>query len=76
MDKLNLDCDSYKDEEIENLLKLKKPFTQNDIFNAKRILRNQISSNTSLGSEKQREILFFIDNTNRTIYIIILFFSL
>ena len=67
MDKLNLDCDSYKDDEITNLLKLKNPFNQNDVFNAKRILSNQISSNTSLGSEKQREILFFIDTISQRI---------
>lgn len=67
MDKLNLDCDSYKDDEIISLLKLKNPFNQNDVFNAKRILSNQISSNTSLGSEKQREILFFIDTISQRI---------
>ena len=31
MDKLNLDCDSYKDDEITNLLKLKNPFNQSSI---------------------------------------------
>ena len=67
MDKLNLDCDSYKDDEIVNLLKLKNPFNQTDVFSAKRILSNQISSNTSLGSEKQREILFFIDTISQRI---------
>ena len=60
MDKLNLDSDTYKDEEIEQLFKLKRPFTHHDTMRAKKILITQINSNKSLGIEKQREILFFI----------------
>jgi hypothetical protein len=67
MDKLNLDCDSYKDEEIDKLLHLKKPYTQNDITNAKQRLRGQIINNKNLESEKQREILFFIDTISQRI---------
>jgi len=66
MDNLNLDCDSYKDEELERLFQLKRPYTQNEITGAKQRLSQKITSNPSLGSEKQREILFFIDTiTNR-----------
>ena len=61
MDRLNLDCDSYKNEELERLFQLKKPYTQNDLTGAKQRLSQKIMSNTRLGSEKQREILFFID---------------
>jgi hypothetical protein len=67
MDQLNLDCDSYKDVEIDNLLHLKKPYTQNDITNAKQRLRGQIMNNKNLESEKQREILFFIDTISQRI---------
>jgi len=67
MDKLNLDCDSYKDVEIDNLLHLKKPYTKNDITNAKQRLRGQIINNKNLESEKQREILFFIDTISQRI---------
>ena len=67
MDKLNLDCDSYKDEEIDKLLHLKKPYTQNDIAIAKQRLRGQIMNNKNLESEKQREILFFIDTISQRI---------
>jgi hypothetical protein len=67
MDKLNLDCDSYKDEEIDKLLQLKKPYTQNDIAIAKQRLRGQIMNNKNVESEKQREILFFIDTISQRI---------
>ena len=66
MENLNLDCDSYNVEELERLFHLKKPYTQNDILGSKQRLSKKISYNTNLGSEKQREILFFIDTvTNR-----------
>ena len=67
MDKLNLDSDTYKDEEIEQLFKLKRPFTHHDTMRAKKILITQINSNKSLGIEKQREILFFIDTISQRI---------
>jgi len=67
MDKLNLDSDTYKDDEIEQLLKLKRPFTYYDITKAKQILTTQINSNDNLGIEKQREILFFIDTITQRI---------
>lgn len=67
MDKLNLDCDSYKHDELERLFQLKKPYTQTDIIGAKQRLSQKIMSNRSLGSEKQREILFFIDTITKRI---------
>ncbi len=61
MDKLNLNSDNYSDEEIEKLFNLKKPYVSADINNAKKTLVEQIKGNSSLGSEKQHNILFFID---------------
>jgi hypothetical protein len=67
MNELNLDCDSYKDDEIEKLFNLKKPYTQHDIINSKHRLRDQIFATNNLGMEKQREIFFFIDTITHRI---------
>jgi hypothetical protein len=67
MDQLNLDCDSYKDDEIEKLLNLKKPYSQNDILTSKQRLIGQINNNKKLRVEKQREISFFIDTITQRI---------
>ena len=67
MNQLDLDCDSYKDDEIEKLLNLKNPYNQRDILTAKNRLRDQITTNKSLGNEKQREIFFFIDTITQRI---------
>jgi hypothetical protein len=61
METFNLNCDSYKDNEIEELLHLKNPYNSTDIINAKKTLSQQLVKNNSLGTEKQREILFFLD---------------
>ena len=71
MDTFNLNSQLYNDEEIETLFNLKKPYTQSEISKAKDVLLKQVSSNKSLGAEKQREISFFIDTistriTNKT----------
>jgi hypothetical protein len=57
----------FPSKEIEQLFKLKRPFTHHDIIRSKNTLTNQINSNTSLGIEKQREILFFIDTITQRI---------
>lgn len=67
MDTFNLNSELYKDEEIETLFNLKKPYTQSDILKAKDVLLKQLISNKSLGSEKQREISFFIDTISTRI---------
>jgi hypothetical protein len=60
MENFNLNGDSYSNSEIEKLLHLTKPYTANDIHSSKQRLLNQFS-NTNLGSEKQREIINFLD---------------
>jgi len=61
MESINLNCDSYSDKEIENLLHLTQPYDSNDILKAKKTLLNQLNSNTNLGNDKQREFEFFIN---------------
>jgi hypothetical protein len=60
MENLNLQEDSYSIGEIEKLLHLSKPYTAQDINVSKQRLLKQFN-NTSLGSEKQRELINFID---------------
>jgi len=67
MDTFNLNSELYNNEEIETLFNLKKPYTQPDILNAKDLLLKQLVSNKSLGTEKQREISFFIDTISNRI---------
>lgn len=67
MDTFNLNSELYNDEEIETLFNLKKPYTQSEILKAKDVLLKQLISNKSLGSEKQREISFFIDTISTRI---------
>jgi hypothetical protein len=62
MDSFNLNSDSYTESEIEELFNLNKSYNINDIATAKTILIRQLNStSSSLGVEKQREIMFFID---------------
>jgi hypothetical protein len=59
----NLDVSSYKDNELESLLNIKKPYNTDDINAAQKILLQQLLNNkSSLGIDKQREISFFIDS--------------
>ena len=61
MESINLNSDSYSDKEIENLLHLSQPYDTTDIFKAKKILINQLGSNTNLGNEKLRDFESFIN---------------
>jgi hypothetical protein len=61
MENFNLNSDSYSDGEIEELFNLKKNYGMKDIATAKTVLIHQLSSETNIEAEKQREILFFID---------------
>ena len=67
MDTFNLNSELYNDEEIETLFNLKNPYTSSDILKAKDVLLKQVISNKSLGTEKQREISFFIDTISSRI---------
>ena len=61
MSNINLDIYSYSIEEMENLLKLKPPYTDNDIFiSKKKIQDNVIKSNIT--QLKKEELLIFLDN--------------
>jgi len=61
MSGLNLNSDSYQDNELEDLFGLKRPYSEEDILNAKGILSQQLTSSKDLDAERKREILFFID---------------
>jgi hypothetical protein len=61
MDGFNLNSDSYEHNELEELFGLTKPYSDEDISNAKGILSEQLTSSEDLGPERKREILFFID---------------
>jgi len=61
MEALNLSSEAYTTKEIEKLLHLTKPYSINEINNSKQRLLNQFSTVSNLGSEKQREIVNFID---------------
>lgn len=60
MENFNLQEHSYSNGEIEKLLHLSKPYTARDVNSSKERLLKQFN-NTNLGSEKQREIINFID---------------
>jgi hypothetical protein len=61
MDGFNLNSDAYNHDELEELFGLQKPYSNEDISNAKGILSEQLTSSKDLGPERKREILFFID---------------
>lgn len=61
MESINLNSESYSESEIENLLHLRQPYDMNDINKAKQQIFNLLNSASNLGSEKQREILNFIN---------------
>jgi len=61
MESINLNTESYSDNEIEKLLHLFKPYTSDDILKAKQRLIKQLNNN-NLGIEKQREFTVFIDS--------------
>jgi hypothetical protein len=61
METLNLNHEGYSDTEVEALFHLRHPYNTADITKAKQILNQQLLQNNNLGSDKQREIAFFID---------------
>ena len=67
MENFNLDSDSYKEHEIEDLLHLKHPYSMEDILNSKTTLLDQLVTNEGglLQVEKRRELMFFIDTISQ-----------
>lgn len=61
MDKVNLDINTYTLTELENLLKLIKPYNEQDILNKKNNLENQISK-SNINQNKKEELYIFLDN--------------
>jgi hypothetical protein len=61
MDKVNLNINTYTLKELENLLKLIKPYNEEDILNKKNSLENQISK-TNINQDKKEELYIFLDN--------------
>ena len=62
MDAFNLNIDEYKDSELEELMRLSIPYTNNDVTKAKEVLLRQLITNADLSAEKKREITFFVDS--------------
>lgn len=58
---MDLDGDNYQTHEIEALLHLKAPYTQEQVQAAKVLLSRQLTEQKSLAPEKRREVLFFLD---------------
>ena len=60
MESINLNSESYTEQEIEKILHLIQPYDTNEINKAKQQLLNRVNSASNLGSEKQKEITHFI----------------
>jgi hypothetical protein len=61
MDKVNLDINTYTLTELENLLKLQKPYNQQDIENKKKKLEKTINI-SNINQNKKEELYIFLDN--------------
>ena len=61
MDNINLDINSYSIDEIENLLKLKPPYSDEDLFVTKTKLVTTIIQ-SKITEVKKEELLIFLDN--------------
>ena len=61
MDSFNFNSESYTVGEIEKIFHLSKPYNVSEINTAKERLIKQFKSRLNLGSEKQQEIINFID---------------
>lgn len=63
MDNINLDITTYSIKEMENLLKLKPPYSDEDLFTSKtKLVTNIIQS--KITEVKKEELLIFLDNIN------------
>lgn len=61
MSNINLDINTYNINEMENLLKLKHPYIEEDLFNAKTKMQTSIIS-SNITQVKKEELLIFLDN--------------
>lgn len=61
MSNINLDINTYSINEMENLLKLKHPYIQEDVFNAKNKMESNIIK-SNITEVKKEELLIFLDN--------------
>ena len=62
MDKLNLDIDSYQDDELKDLFNLHGKYNESDILTSKDSLKTQLTQNNNLGMDEKLQIISFIDN--------------
>ena len=61
MSNINLDINTYSINEMENLLKLKHPYIQEDVFNSKMKMESNILK-SNITQIKKDELLIFLDN--------------
>ena len=61
MSNINLDINTYSINEMENLLKLKHPYIQEDVFNSKKKMESNIIK-SNITQVKKEELLIFLDN--------------
>ena len=61
MSNINLDINTYNINEMENLLKLKLPYIEEDLFNAKTKMQTSIIS-SNITQIKKEELSIFLDN--------------
>ena len=61
MSNINLDINTYNINEMENLLKLKHPYTEEDLFNAKTKMQTSIIG-SNIAQVKKEELSIFLDN--------------
>lgn len=61
MSNINLDINTYNINEMENLLKLKHPYIEEDLFNAKTKMQTSIIS-SNITQVKKEELSIFLDN--------------
>ena len=61
MSNINLDINTYNINEMENLLKLKHPYIEEDLFNAKTNMQTNIIS-SNIAQVKKEELSIFLDN--------------
>ena len=62
MENLNLDIDSYQDDELKDLFNLHGVYSESDILASKESLKTQLTQNNNLGMDEKLQIVSFIDN--------------
>ena len=59
---LNLDINTYNIAQLETIFKLKKPYKEFDIINAKLNLLNSIINSENINNERYEQLQIFLDN--------------